>query len=365
MNRNLALRIMGDVMSWDDERATAEFAWLRLIADAKYDDYREYLAGARFIESLAAWLQQFDRADREAAYRFVRTRLVYVSPGELQHLIALAYPDSVLPILVMDASKALNIPTYRIWSDSAGREQYHSLRRSSLFFGLSDGARIDAFRRSNQGIISNEQVAMGTEINDAKWDAMLRDLRKDSGDEAARFTHVFLIDDFVGTGKTLLRFKDGVWEGKLVKFWDQTAQRREELFEPNFKVVVHHYIASHMAARSIVDRDAEARAARGTEWYPSVQFTFGAVFNEDLPVTEERDPEFVDLIKRYYDPGIETEATRVGGDDVRFGFGNAALPLVLEHNTPNNSVALLWAESSNESPHHQMRPLFRRRQRHG
>src|SRR5436853_485452 len=155
MNRNLALRVMGDVMNWDDERATAEFAWLRLMANAKYDDYREYLAGARFIESLAAWLQQFASADRESAYKFVRRRLVYVSPGELQHLIALAYPESMQSTLVADASAASNLPTYRIWASLDGRSRYHALRRSSLFFGLSDGARIDAFRRSNQGIISN------------------------------------------------------------------------------------------------------------------------------------------------------------------------------------------------------------------
>lgn len=365
MNRNLALQVMGDVMSWDDERATAEFARLRLMADAKYDDYREYLAGARFIESLAAWLQQFDSADREAAYMFVRTRLVYVSPAELQHLTALAYPEAIQPVLVADAAHALNLPMYRIWATPEARAGYHALRRSSLFFGLSDGARIDAFRRCNQGVISNEQVVMGAEINEAKWDAMLHSLRKDSGNAAARFTHVFLIDDFVGTGTTLLRSIDGAWEGKLVKFWNQTAERSAELFESQFKVVVHHYIASHTAARAIVERDSEARQSRGVEWFANVQFTFGAIFNEDLPVTLERDPAFVGLMKRYYDPGIETDATRVGGDDVRFGFGGAALPLVLEHNTPNNSVALLWAESTDESAPHQMRPLFRRRQRHG
>ena len=51
------------------------------------------------------------------------------------------------------------------------------------------------------------------------------------------------------------------------------------------------------------------------------------------------------------------------------GYGGCALPLVLAHNTPNNAVALLWAETRGEAredgqPASAMRPLFRRRQRH-
>jgi hypothetical protein len=70
------------------------------------------------------------------------------------------------------------------------------------------------------------------------------------------------------------------------------------------------------------------------------------------------------LVDRYYDPAVETKSIRVGGTDARLGFGQGALPLILEHNTPNNSVALLWAETDGGNGHHAMRPLFRRRQRH-
>ena len=35
----------------------------------------------------------------------------------------------------------------------------------------------------------------------------------------ARFAFVFLIDDFVGSGFTLLR-EGGRWDGKLLRFWD-------------------------------------------------------------------------------------------------------------------------------------------------
>jgi hypothetical protein len=55
---------------------------------------------------------------------------------------------------------------------------------------------------------------------------------------------------------------------------------------------------------------------------------------------------------------------KVGGEQAHYGFAKTGLFLVLEHNTPNNSIALLWAEADGDSPAPPMRPLFRRRQRH-
>ena len=55
MNRNLALRLLGQVMDWTDDEAHREFSWLKLMSRFKYDGYGDYLAGVRFIESLARW----------------------------------------------------------------------------------------------------------------------------------------------------------------------------------------------------------------------------------------------------------------------------------------------------------------------
>lgn len=364
MNRDLALRVLGDIMSWTDERATDEFRWLRLISAAKYDDYSEFLAGARFIENLAAWLQQFAQADREAAYLFVRSRLVYVGSGEMQHLVELAFAESMRPLLLRRAATTVGVPDHLALARQECRAAYQKLRRSSLFLGLSDGARIDAFRRANQGVISNEQVATATEISADKWNRLLDKLREDSGDGNAKFTHVFLIDDFVGTGTTLLRLEEDKWTGKLVRFWKEIKDRRDMLLEEHPTVVVHHYIASHAAAQLVPQREAEARADSPDDWFAEVRFSFGMILPEDLPITEARDADFYRLTQQYYDSGIESAHSRVGGDDIRLGFGGAALPVVLEHNTPNNSVALLWAESNSTTAHHVMRPLFRRRERH-
>jgi hypothetical protein len=49
---------------------------------------------------------------------------------------------------------------------------------------------------------------------------------------------------------------------------------------------------------------------------------------------------------------------------MKYGYANCALPVVLEHNTPNNSIPLLWAETEGKSGV-KMHPLFFRRDRHG
>ncbi len=69
----LALNLIADVMNWDTEEATREYAWLRLMSAVKYDGYSDFRAGVRFLESLSIWLRQFKPADRAAAYDFVKT----------------------------------------------------------------------------------------------------------------------------------------------------------------------------------------------------------------------------------------------------------------------------------------------------
>ena len=80
------------------------------------DSYGDYVAGARFIESLADWLQQFERKERTAAYQFVRKSLLFFSASELQHLVELLYPETVQRRLLSVISESLNTAPYRIWS---------------------------------------------------------------------------------------------------------------------------------------------------------------------------------------------------------------------------------------------------------
>jgi hypothetical protein len=218
----------------------------------------------------------------------------------------------------------------------------------------------------NAGILSNEQVLIATQVHETKWTSVLKELREDTKDADARFQFVFLLDDFTASGQTLLRLEkeDLRWAGKLVRFWDEVKPHLATHFAEGWGLGVHHYVGSHGAARRVEESDRRLRNARPESWFPSVEFTFGMTLPSTTVLDPGRDAAFLALADAHYDPSIETRHTAVGGGTVVRGFGECALPLVLEHNTPNNSMALLWAESSGAGGRHPMRPLFRRRQRH-
>jgi hypothetical protein len=356
---DLALDVLADIMGWDLERCRIEYAWLRLMARFKYDEYRDFVAGLRFFESLADWLQQFPLSEREHAYQFLRKHLLFFSAAEMQHLVELFYPDVVRPTILAQVAERAAIPTYMVWSRKESIALYRQLLRRTLFFGLSDGARIDTFRRTTTGIVSNEQVMLATEISAGKWTQVQRKLREESHDDQARFRTIFLIDDFNATGTTL--------NGKLERFWESLKQSKIEQghLEQDWLLHVHHYVCTSDAVTRAEEMNAKIAASRPDDWFKNVRFSHSLKLSSDLKLTAANTDGFWPLIQTYYDASIETGHTRKGGfQDVKLGFGYCALPLVLEHNTPNNSIPLLWAETEGGNGAHPMRPLFRRRQRH-
>jgi hypothetical protein len=377
LNQDLALKVLGQIMNWSDEHSREEFRWLRLMARLKYDGYRDFQAGMRFIESLATWLQQFKPSERETAYAFVRRSLVYVGPGEMQRLVEQFYPRVVRDRLIRATATERDIPTYRVLTDGDAVKAAERLRRQTLFMGLSDGARIDTVRHVNVGLITNEQLVLATQVDTDKWADLRDNLRCDLGDPNALFRLAYLIDDFAGTGTSFLRWDDKKehWKGKLLRFKQSLDAARGaigNIFEDGWELCIHHYLASTNAAAAIAERQQKAtEALAGTGWASAVHASFGMVLPADLPidVEPERYTDFLALTQTYYDPIIRTKHTDVGGvTHLGLGYGGCALPLVLDHNTPNNAVALLWAETDggdrDGAAAPAMRPLFRRRQRH-
>lgn len=366
MNQEFILGKLADLMNWDSDRSRREFAWLRLMSRMKYDGYQDFLAGKRFVESLAAWLQQFQATDREIAYHFVREKLVFISPSEMNHLVELFYPDTVRPRLVRKVAESLGIAQHQVWADPNAAIAFKTLLRKTLFIELSDGARIDVFRHENAGIVSHEQIVTAPRIHENKWQELLQELRTATGNANERFAFIYLVDDFNGSGTSLLREREQVWKGKLVRFWDDVKNGViEELCDPDWTLCVHHYLASHRAMEVVIDRDATRRRAGGLEkWFDRVEFSTSYLLPEDFPVDPKNEPELISVLERYYDDSIENKHIKEGGQGAQLGFGQSALPLVLEHNTPNNAISFLWAETSGNNGKHAMRPLFRRRERH-
>lgn len=371
----MALGLLAEVMGWTSDTDTVpahEYAWLRLMSSTKYDGYADFRAGVRFLESLAIWLKQFDPADRPAAYRFVKERLVYISLSEMMRLIENFVPEVVTPILRQVVADELGCKPYEIWSTPDGAKCFNKHLRQTLFVGLSDGSRIDILRRANSGRLSPEQTVPMLNIDVGKW----RDLGKKLGSahEGATFERVFLIDDFTASGTTFIRETGGKWKGKLNTFNDMVLAAQREMGESfplpkGYHLHVHHYVSSDQAHMALATRIEDAKQRWTQAWFGEVDVTEGLRLPADLKLSAPRDAAILDLGERYYDHAlyerIKEHCDENGQSDMKLGYANCALPIVLDHNTPNNSIPLLWAETPGANSAHPMRPLFHRRDRHG
>ena len=94
------------------------------------------------------------------------------------------------------------------------------------------------------------------------WRDLHEDLCKRTGDPKAAFEVLFLIDDFVGSGKTLLRFEEGEWKGKLKKLAQSYACRRR-MFTEDCLIAIHYYIGTEQAKTTISMHLEKARQPSG------------------------------------------------------------------------------------------------------
>lgn len=370
----LGLTLIADIMGWgDDGTATQEYAWLRLMAATKYDGYSDFRAGSRFVENLATWLKQFALEDRRTAYDFVRNRLVYISAAEMQRAIESFVPETVTPHLRRLAADAVGIAPHEIWGSTSAAQAFDRLLRRCLFIGLSDGSRIDILRRANATRLSTEQIAPMMNIGIEKWEDLGKELRDSEKDDDARFEHVYLIDDFTASGTTFIREVGGVWKGKLTKFNALVEEARRAMKErfplaPGYALHIHHYLSTHKARLALEERVEEAKVKWTDRSFGDISITEGVLLPETLPLDDVRDGDVIAMCGRYYDDELyrrlKKHCDEAGQSDMKLGYANCALPIVLEHNTPNNSIPLLWAETDGRHGH-RMVPLFRRRDRHG
>lgn len=222
MKDELAERLLVTVMDWDQIRTKEERAIIQDMARYKYDEYQQFAPGMRFIESLARWLYQFAPEHREAAYRFVREKLIFYSTAEIGHLVGMAYRDRIRPSLMRSTATECGMNSRHV-AQIARSTEFRVRQRQCLFLGLSDGARIDVFRRSNSRDLSHEQISRSHELADHRVDELLKELKQDLQNiagEAAPVDPVFrtlvLLDDFSASGCSYYMPKpDGSIGGKL------------------------------------------------------------------------------------------------------------------------------------------------------
>ncbi len=369
MQQVLAENLLARIMDWDDATKARERARLELFAAYKYDQYQQFAPGRRFLESLALWLRQFKKGEeREVAYEFVRKRLVFISNEEMNSLVDLAFPTIVRPFLLRDAAEAAGVSAFRSKA-IADSVSYRCLQRQMLVLGLSDGARTDRFRRVNAESISHEQVFPAYDVSDKKAGDMAAKLRQDLGQlldseptpEEARFRYVVLLDDFTASGLSYIRRDDdsGEWTGKIPKIVEELGRDDglgQCIADDNVRVLVVLYIGSKQAVEQIEESLQCISFEKGT-------VELKVVF--ELDHTSRLDPGSEEALfgllhkEEYFDELADDEHAEVGKSTMRLGFADGRLPLVLSHNTPNNSIYLLWAEDG-----HKVLGLFPRVSRH-
>lgn len=364
MRDALAERLFGEVMEMAPEEVDLLVRTVRPLqrmASYKFDDYGGYGPGIRFLETLAMWLRQFDRSERETALQFVTSELVFLSDREIQHALSLAYQDFVRPALIREAAAEISVDAWRV-AQVLGSLSFRVRQRRTMFMGLADGARLDQFRRANPALV-HEQFSVTAEPPDRVATGLRNDLRKwlKKSESAAgdTFNRFVLIDDFSGSGYTALRQNptDGTWEGKLHHVRNHLQWMVElGVAAPEFAVQVLLYTASEQAKHILRERVAAA----------DLDWTVDVV--QLIPSRSLIDPnsKFADICRKYHDPYVDDEVkTGASSDSAALGFRDSRLPLVLSHNTPNNSVGILWEDTADEPESHcNFTPLFPRHERH-
>jgi hypothetical protein len=365
MRDSLAERLLATVMEWSPEDIARERPLLDVLARLKYDEYQQFSPGMRFIESLAYWLSQFrEQWERKSAYEFFKSKLIFCSTAEMNHLVSLAYSDYIRPQLLKKVAAEVGLNPWHL-PRATSLKEFILLERQTLYLGLSDGARTDVFRRYNPHL-SHEQVRQSHELAEERVGKLLEKLRKglteilqgEPTNEQCRFRTVVLLDDFSASGLSYLRKEGEKWEGKIGTFLTSlldTEHSMAGLAKPNdLDLHIVLYMATDHAASYIRKELATICDPRGIRPFVSVVYALG----EHVRIVRGNDPDFDKVIDAYYDSDNETASTRLGGTDLKYGFAGCGLPLVLSHNTPNNSIGLLWAQGS------LMRPLFPRITRH-
>jgi len=370
MKKELAENLLARIMGWDNEAKARERALLEVLAAYKYDQYQQFAPGRRFLESLALWLRQFSQGEeREVAYQFVRQRLVFISEDELNQLVELAFPTIIRPILFDEAAADAGIsPSYRVKAIAAS-SAYRCRLRQTLVLGLSDGARTDRFRRVNPQAISHEQVFHAYDVSHTKADGLRETLKQDltrilgteqNADDAV-FRYVILLDDFTASGTSYIRKTEGSdrWAGKIPKIIAELEKADglgDCIAAQGVRVIVVIFIASAQAVEHIQRSLEQLNFTKGT-----IELHVVFRLSDATRLDRNREPDLFDLLQNpaYFDSTADDEHGRVGGTTMQLGYADGRLPLVLNHNTPNNSVYLLWAEDV-----HTVLGLFPRVSRH-
>lgn len=377
MNDSLAVSLLAKVTKWDDKRLSKELPKLSFMARTKYNSYSQFDPGFRFMSSFAQWMSQFDKEDVETIYSAFNKHLTFISTEQIKYLVDLMYSSKIKPFIRDISASRAGLSRYQL-NKIENSPEYKIQKRLSLVVGLSDGSHIDILRRTAG--FSNEQVLPMYYPNQEKLQDMFDELHKDSllkGTNRNLFESLFLVDDFTASGTSFARKEDEKFKGKIIKILkglkpsdacpegetDDESKKLSDLFvKEKIKVNALFCVATEDAIENIRREVGNFLSENGMN--DLIEFSVDCV---QLIKSEE-----IDLIKNH--PGLKsvlkkdkyyvwtailTDSYRKGKhDEPYWGFNECGLLLVLSHNTPNNTMPVIWENTS------KFRGLFPRISRH-
>lgn len=366
---SLANRLLRSLIELDEEDESELVRGLMTMAELKWDSYEGFGAGQRFMESLARWLKGFpDNATRKRWLDFLLNQLVFVSAAEVDHLVAVAYPDFIRPAVLERVATASGIASYRK-AQLMNSAEFKVEQRRMLVLALSDGARLDVLRRKSE--LSHEQFVPQAAVPEERRGELRLKLEKaldlhGGAKEQASFNHVLLVDDFYGSGTSLIDVvsdRGGVVEpaGKIGKFLTAAKSYTAGVYDgpglltEDYTASILLYMASAGAKQHI--EQSLKRLDLADRWRLDVV----QVFDRGCKVTDD---ELLSDCDDFWDPVLDDDHKRCAAR----GYRNCALAVVLYHNAPNNSVSPLWADSVERRRQgyssKERRALFPRYERH-
>lgn len=363
MKEVLAEKLLAKVLQWEPTDVARERPLLQAMASLKYDAYEQYSPGLRFLESFALWLNQFEPADRVIAYNFIRTSLVFCSAEEMDHLVETSYQDHLRPILLGRSAYEQGLSGKHVGRIVAS-DSFRLIQRRTLFLGLSDGARIDTFRRANPEL-NHEQIWQTHELSDERVGELLEKLSRHTDGAATTFSSIVLLDDFSASGSSYYSFKaDSTPTGKIAKFLRTLADNTSALHKMCDPGGVEVLILIYLATEQAICHLRSSLAAKPIPGVSKIRIDTVQLIPEKIRFLRNGPDEFTKIIEKYYNTQVHDKVFDVhmqkgGAIDAKYGYADCGLPVILHHNAPNNSVAILWFYEQCK-----LRGLFPRIQRH-
>jgi len=348
MRTALAEKLLVKIMGWDSTKISQERPLIQALSNFKYNEYQQFSIGTRFIESLVKWLNQFEtKEEKNIAYDFLKQRLIFISNDQMLHLVNITYSDKINPFLIRKSATILGYNPFHV-RKIVNSQAYKTITRRSLFIGLSDGSRVDQLRRYSG--LDNEQVIPTYQINKGKVDDMIKELK--NSNVTPSYNTVFLIDDFTASGTSYFRLEGVERKGKIFKTIDALYCEKSDLYslvdhtEP-IDIRIIFYIATAESVEKLKKEIEDWKKETSNNFVFKIEVV--QFIDEKVKINLTEDNDFIMLsIKYIKEEIVDLHFEKAKHKEFYLGYNECALPLILVHNTPNNTMPLLWWVSKNK-----------------